>query len=141
MKHYQKITLITLTSLLGYQTHSQIDAEDAKYMAEIPTANQTGVSSVEGDFNNDGFLDMILAGNFFGSRIRFGRYDANKGVVLLGDGHGHFMDVPNNQSGLLINGEVRDITRVKLSSGLEMLLFSTNNDSLQIYQKSKLQDL
>ncbi len=64
----------------------------------------------------------ILIGNFFGSRIRFGRYDANKGVVLLGDGHGHFKDVPNHQSGISIHGEVRDIARVKLASGLEILL-------------------
>jgi hypothetical protein len=102
------------------------------------TAQLSPVYGIEtGDFNGDGFLDMILAGNFFGTRIRFGRYDANKGVVLLGDGHGHFKDVPNYQSGLYIRGEVRDIAPLKLASGLEILLFATNNDSLQIYQKQK----
>jgi len=102
------------------------------------TAQLSPVYGIEtGDFNNDGFLDMILAGNFFGTRIRFGRYDANKGVVLLGDGHGYFKDVPNYQSGLYIRGEVRDIAPLKLASGLEILLFAINNDSLQIYQKQK----
>jgi hypothetical protein len=89
------------------------------------------------DFNNDGNLDMILAGNFFGSRIRFGRYDANKGVLFLGDGHGQFEEVSNIQSGIFIDGEVRDITQVKLASGKEMLVFTINNDSLYIFEKSR----
>ena len=88
------------------------------------------------DFNNDGNLDILLVGNFFGSRIQYGRLDANKGLLMLGDGKGNFTEVPNKESGLFINGEVRDIARVRLATGKELLLFTLNNDSLQLYQIS-----
>jgi hypothetical protein len=87
-----------------------------------------------GDYNRDGNLDLILAGNFFGSRIRFGRYDANKGLLLLGDGHGHFEEMHNIQSGFLINGEVRDIAIINSTSAKEMLIFVLNNQPAKLYE-------
>ena len=88
----------------------------------------------KGDFNNDGNTDLILAGNFFESMIRYGRYDANKGVLLLGDGKGNFTDVPNIKSGLKIDGEVRDITSVKTKSGEELLILSLNKNDAKLYK-------
>jgi hypothetical protein len=86
------------------------------------------------DYNNDGHLDVLLAGNFYGSRIPFGRLDGNRGILLLGDGKGNFNELPNHKSCLFINGEVRDIARVRLSSGKDLLLFTLNSDSLRLYQ-------
>ncbi|MCK5278387.1 MAG: VCBS repeat-containing protein, partial [Cyclobacteriaceae bacterium] len=87
-----------------------------------------------GDYNEDGNLDLILAGNFFGFRIVYGRYDANKGLLLLGDGSGHFEEIPNVQSGLLVNGEVKDIANVQLAPDKNLLIFSVNNDEIQLYK-------
>jgi len=50
---------------------------------------------------------MILAGNFFGNRIKFGEYDANKGLLLTGDGKGKFTAVSDTISGFHVKGEVR----------------------------------
>jgi hypothetical protein len=102
----------------------------------LPTAAQLSpvYSMRTDDYNNDGYQDVLLAGNFFGSRIQFGRLDANKGLLLLGDGKGNFQEVPSANSGLFINGEVRDIARVRLASGKDLVLFSLNNDSLRLYQ-------
>jgi len=90
-----------------------------------------------GDFNEDGFLDVILAGNFFGLRIKFGRYDANKGLLLTGDGRGQFKEVPGVESGLEINGEVRDMAVIKMSSDKEILIFSRNNEKALLYDINK----
>jgi hypothetical protein len=87
-----------------------------------------------GDFNRDGSLDIILAGNFFGMRIKFGRYDSNRGLLLLGDGYGHFREVPNSKSGLNIRGEVRDIKLVDTFSDRHLVIFSLNNDQAQLYE-------
>ncbi|MBS0000060.1 MAG: VCBS repeat-containing protein [Cyclobacteriaceae bacterium] len=87
-----------------------------------------------GDFNQDGHLDLILAGNFYGFRIKFGHYDANKGLLLLGDRHGNFKEVPNHVSGLLLDGEVRDIKMINLSPDKDMLIFLLNNDHAQFYE-------
>lgn len=85
------------------------------------------------DFNTDGNLDVILAGNFFGTRVKYGRYDANKGLLLLGNGNGDFKPVTTQESGLNIDGEVRDITAIKLADGQQVVLFSRNNQAVKEY--------
>ncbi|MBM1106855.1 VCBS repeat-containing protein [Aurantibacter crassamenti] len=92
-------------------------------------------SILPNDFNNDGNLDILLAGNFFGNRVKYGRYDASKGDILLGDGQGNFSAITNEKSGLNLNGEVRDIISVKNYSGIEMVLFARNNAAVKVYKK------
>lgn len=86
------------------------------------------------DFNSDGNLDVLLAGNFFGNRVKYGRYDANKGVLLLGDGKGTFREVDNVKSGLALNGEVRDITTIKSNGTEQLILFVRNDDGVLTYK-------
>ena len=86
-----------------------------------------------GDYNKDGLMDMLLAGNFFGTRIKFGEYDANKGLLLAGNGKGEFTPMNDLQSGFRIRGEVRDIRSIKLISGKSIYIFVLNNDSAKIY--------
>ena len=90
-----------------------------------------------GDYNEDGNPDMILAGNFFGTRIKFGEYDANKGLLLTGNGKGNFTALSDLQSGFHIRGEVRDMADVRLASGKNILIFALNNDSVKIISKHR----
>lgn len=90
-----------------------------------------------GDFNQDGNLDIIMGGNFFGTRVKYGRYDANRGTLLLGNGKGSFEPVNNLQSGFNIEGEVRDIVALKLANGDEIIMFAKNNTDIQTYQINK----
>ena len=86
-----------------------------------------------GDFNNDGFRDIIIGGNFTGTRIKFGEQDAGKGLLLTGNGKGHFTSVDFHESGLFIKGEVRFIREIMLSSGKSIIVFAQNNDYPHIY--------
>lgn len=100
-------------------------------------AQYSPVYAIEpGDFNGDGIPDMILAGNFLGSRIKFGEYDANKGLLLTGDGKGNFTAVDAIRSGFHIRGEVRDIVNLKLDTGTDILVFALNNDSVRLYTRN-----
>ena len=101
----------------------------------LPAQLSPVFSILTDDFNHDGHQDLLLAGNFYEMRIKFGRLDANKGLLLLGDGKGHFHELPHYKSGLSVRGEVRDMAEMKLASGKEFLIFAVNNDSLQVYQK------
>ncbi|MFS4455089.1 VCBS repeat-containing protein [Maribacter sp. 2304DJ31-5] len=85
------------------------------------------------DFNGDGNLDMVIGGNFFGTRVKYGRYDASKGTLLLGDGQGGFTGTDVAENGLNINGEVRDIALLKLADDREIIVFVKNNAPVEVY--------
>jgi enediyne biosynthesis protein E4 len=61
------------------------------------------------DVNKDGKKDILLAGNNTWTRIKFGRYSASHGILLLGDGKNNFSYVPQTKSGLNIKGNVRSL--------------------------------
>ncbi len=86
------------------------------------------------DFNQDENLDLLLAGNFFGPRVKYGRYDANRGILLLGHGNGSFRPVSHSESGLNITGEVRDIINVEHPENEQLILLARNNDTLLTYK-------
>ncbi|SHG21092.1 VCBS repeat-containing protein [Flagellimonas flava] len=102
----------------------------------LPTETQTApvYGLLSGDFNHDGKKDILLGGNFFGTRVKYGRYDANKGTLLLGDGTGDFEPVNVASSGLNIDGEVRDITNIKLSDGSNLVVFVKNNTDVECFK-------
>jgi len=81
------------------------------------------------DYNKDGKLDVILAGNINQARLRFGKYDANYGVLLQGDGKGKFTYVPQNISGLQVKGDVRSILPVN-----NLVLFGVNQQEVKAYR-------
>ncbi|MCL6265450.1 VCBS repeat-containing protein [Flagellimonas myxillae] len=85
------------------------------------------------DIDHDGNLDLVLAGNFYGTRVKYGRYDANKGLLLLGNGQGGFQAVGDMESGLDVDGEVRDLVLINKDSENPLLLFARNNSSVQLY--------
>ena len=86
------------------------------------------------DLNNDGNLDIVLAGNFFGTRVKYGRYDANKGTLLMGKGKGIFQYLNQKESGLNLNGEIRDIKSIPLANKETLLIFSRNNQVPTTYK-------
>jgi hypothetical protein len=88
------------------------------------------------DVNMDSHLDLILGGNLFSVKPEVGRYDALRGLLLLGNGRGDFNSLTNKQSGLDLNGEVRHITTFK-GKGKQMIAFIRNNASTVIYSVEK----
>ncbi len=81
------------------------------------------------DFNDDGYKDLLLCGNINNARIRFGKYDANYGLLLRGDGKGGFQTVPQYRSGFKLKGDVRSSIVFN-----NMILFGINNQDIKTYQ-------
>ena len=77
-----------------------------------------GITSL--DANKDGKKDLLLAGNNSWTRIKFGRYSANHGILLIGDGKGNFTYVPQWQSGLNIRGNVRSLQAVTTGNRVQL---------------------
>jgi len=78
------------------------------------------------DINGDGNKDILAAGNFFDLLPQFCSIDASYGNLLLGNGKGGFNVATPQQSGISINGQIKQILplQVKNQSGY---LFLQNN--------------
>lgn len=88
--------------------------------------------SVIYDFNADGNLDIVAAGNDYGIRPELGRMDAGFGIFLQGDGKGNFSTVPNAECGLNIPGETKNMQLVKIA-GKKYLIIVKNKAEAQVF--------
>jgi len=86
------------------------------------------------DVNGDGHPDLVMGGNEFGFLPQFGRLDASKGHVLLGDGKGHFSWLPPSRSGLQLNGQIRDIQSISSRTTKDLLILQ--NDEVPILYRT-----
>ncbi|MFT7161196.1 MAG: hypothetical protein ACI9GZ_002376 [Bacteroidia bacterium] len=106
---------------------------------ELPYATQ--LSSVNGiiaeDFDNDGYLDILMAGNMFNSEAETARNDAGTGVLLKGDGNNNFDPIPNVQSGFLANQDVKNLLSMKNAVGATLIVVANNDDRLQVFETAK----
>lgn len=80
-----------------------------------------------GDFDSDGKLDLLVAGNFDGFKPEIGRASSGRGLLLRGDGAGAFTPVPGDASGFVAPGEARDILRLRTRSG-PLYIVARNSD-------------
>jgi hypothetical protein len=86
------------------------------------------------DVNGDGILDLVTAGNFHGLKPNLGRMDASYGLVLRGDGSGHFTPVPARESGFLVSGEARDVERLTSTRYGRLIVVARNDAPAQIFR-------
>ena len=93
----------------------------------------TGVVS---DFNQDGHVDVLLAGGEDNLKPQFGKLDAGYGELLIGDGKGNFQWQPYSQSGLKVRGTVRSSSTIGWN-GKNAVIFGINDEKALIYVSKK----
>jgi len=85
------------------------------------------------DVNEDGYKDLVMAGNLLHFQPQLERLDASYGHVLLNDGKGNFNWIEPLKSGLQVEGMVKDIQLLK-TKDKNYLLFLRNNDYPALYR-------
>ncbi|WP_350293086.1 VCBS repeat-containing protein [uncultured Croceitalea sp.] len=85
------------------------------------------------DVNQDGNLDLIMAGNNYEFKPQFSRLDASYGNVLLGNGKLDFEWQNYEDSGFFIKGEVKHLKEFKDKNGKRFLIATVNNDEPKIF--------
>ncbi|MCL6273906.1 VCBS repeat-containing protein [Muricauda sp. 2012CJ35-5] len=85
------------------------------------------------DVNNDGNLDLIMAGNNFEFKPQFSRLDASYGNLLLGDGNLGYEWLNYDKSGFAIKEEVKQLQKITDSAGKEYLIAAINNEKPKIF--------
>ncbi len=93
----------TMDHMLFLNRGDRYEGRPLPFEAQCAPAFYAGVA----DFDGDGKEDLILSQNFFATEIATPRYDAGRGLVLLGDGAGGLEPVPGQRSGILVYGEQR----------------------------------
>jgi len=82
------------------------------------------------DVNHDGYKDLLAGGNLYAVKPEIGRYDASNGLVMLGDGKGHFKAMPGKTSGFECEGEIRQILPIKINNKQKIIAVRNNDDVL-----------
>jgi hypothetical protein len=85
------------------------------------------IATVDCDY--DGNEDLLLGGNISNARLRFGKSEANYGILLKGDGKGNFTYVPQSESGFKVQGDVRSILSIN-----DAILFGINGQPVKAYK-------
>ena len=65
------------------------------------------------DINKDGFLDIIICGNDYGTEVSTGRYDAMNGLVVLGDGKGSFRTLALQETVFFVPGNAKALVKLR----------------------------
>lgn len=89
------------------------------------------------DFDGDGKKDLLTGGNFYKAKPEVGRYDASYGLLMQGKGTGEFETIKSDQSGIFVDGEIRDVTILNQKLGKPLVVFSRNNLPLSLYRCNK----
>ena len=89
------------------------------------------------DINQDGHQDIVLGGNLHNVKPEVGRYDASYGVYLQGSESGEFKVLSPLQSGLALEGEIRDFDLIEIK-GHKILMVARNNAPMQFFDFQKL---
>ena len=90
------------------------------------------------DFDADGKMDILMGGNFYQAKPEVGIYDATHCLMLKGNGKGDFVALPANQSGIHIEGAVRDIVKLGRGERGNIWVFARNNSSVVLLEENKL---
>jgi hypothetical protein len=100
--------------------------------AQLSPVNSIICTDVDGDQK----LDIVMAGNEYQAEVMTGAYDASYGLLLKGDGKGRFKAISPIQSGLIIDGDVKDM-KVMNTPKERLLLIAVNNDKMKVFRLKK----
>jgi hypothetical protein len=105
-----------------------------------PLPNEAQLSSINGiileDFDQDGNLDILAAGNLFNVEVVTPRNDGGIGIFLKGDNKGNFTVVAPALSGFFVPGDVKALSQIHLNfpESKSAVLVGNNNNKLQIFK-------
>lgn len=100
--------------------------------------NQAQIAPIYGaaahDWNADGHLDLVVAGNYYQREVETTRSDAGIGLLLLGDGKGNFEPTHPTVSGMRSYKDVRDVALLYDDKKKPILVVANNDGPLEVYR-------
>ena len=137
-----ELAAATVLEATTFASSIALSREDGAFeLRPLPAKAQLApvYASLADDFDGDGRTDLLLAGNFHGVTPVRGRYDASYGVLLRGAGDGGFEAVDMAESGLAIEGQVRDVKPLRHAGGT-LVAVARNDDTLLLLRPTPRRD-
>ncbi len=89
------------------------------------------------DFDNDGFTDVMIVGNDFSFEVERGKYSAQKGLILKGDGNGGFIEILSRESGFNAFGDCRFLETLEVPGTRGVFVVGRNNSKALLFEYFK----
>jgi len=153
-KNYETFSNATLVDVYEKEALESATHYKVKSFASIYLENKAGtfishelpaeaqISSINkilvNDYDKDGALDVLIAGNLYSSEIETPRNDAGYGMFLKGNNDGTFKAIKPSESGFFTKGDVKDLEHIKVD-GKDFIIAAKNNDYLQFIEVKEFQ--
>ncbi|MEJ7738250.1 MAG: VCBS repeat-containing protein [Chitinophagaceae bacterium] len=140
----------TYDSLFSAEVGSRALRYEANYLQSAVLWNNNGTFQLEAlpleaqfspvfgivadDLDEDGKTDIWLGGNFYALKPQVGRHNASKGIYLKGKGGKAFTYMSPRESGVKVEGEVRDAGVIQLRGSKHMFV-ERNNGRVLLFKK------
>ena len=113
-------------------------------MEQIPLENWAQFSTVQDiiceDFDGDGDMDLLIAGNYWDREVETRRSDGSVGLLLLNDGSGNFESVHPSESGFNAWRDARVMAMLRTNSG-KALVVANNNGPVQLFSVNNVEQV
>ena len=119
-------------SVVLINKNSTYESVDLPYQAQLSSINDIIVE----DYNNDGNIDLLVAGNLFTSEVETPRNDASNGLMLIGNGDGTFMPKARKESGFFAPSDAKKLNLIKIKNE-QGVIVGNNNDLIQYFKRIK----
>jgi hypothetical protein len=133
---FTKEELSKSTSLYAYTYETTLFKNENKVLKVAPLPYQVQLSPVFDfvveDFNDDGKLDILMAGNYSYSDTETSEMDAGNGALLLQQADGTFTFVENRDHGFWAQHEARELKSIRLADGSEAILTGNNRGPIEV---------
>ncbi|MEX0660594.1 MAG: VCBS repeat-containing protein [Balneolaceae bacterium] len=94
-----------------------------------------------GDYDRDGFTDILMTGNSFSTEMFTGWYDAFNGLMLKGNGEGDFTPLSFTESGFYFPGDAKSLSELNGHQNERLILAARNDGELRIFASQASEDV
>ncbi len=117
------------TTVFRNQGNGTFVAEPLGELAQVSSTNRILIE----DFDTDGRLDLVLAGNLYGSEVETPRNDASVGLLVRGRPESGWQIMDADASGLYLPGDVKDAQLIRIGDTTGILA-ARNTGYLQLVE-------
>ncbi|MEL0009718.1 MAG: VCBS repeat-containing protein, partial [Flammeovirgaceae bacterium] len=131
MKGTKKLEVYNLASLLLInESGKKFNVDTLPIMAQISPV----YCILSDDINDDGYPDLILGGNLSEIKPEFGPNKSSYSSLFIGNKDSKFEYINSNKSGIFINGDLRDLTKININKK-DSYIFALNNSEIKILER------